>query len=572
MVTISGGEVVVRHLAAEGVDTVFGIIDGTYFGLYSALTEHGIRLVSPRHEASALHMAGAYARLNGRLGVAIASNGPGVANALAGVAVESGEGNRVLLITSCRRTGISYPDRGGTFQYFDQVAVTSPMTKLSQAVPDRARIPEFMRRAFRESWTGRPGVVHVDIPEDIVNSKGRFDLSEVREPSTYRSLEGPSASADLIEEAASLLRNASNPLIHAGTGVVHAGASEQLRRVAEALGAPVTTSWGGRGALAETHPLSIPMIHIDVYKKLRNEADVVLVLGSRLGETDWWGKPPYWAPSQRIIQVDIDQRAFGVNKPIDLAVHSDIGSFLNAVASRLGDVAPGRVDTWSEGVAADRAKLDKRIGESKTGISPADVPVLCQQSLPEDTLWVLDGGNTTVWSHFFLQARTPASILTTFKLGMLGAGVAQALGAKVAHPDRTVCCLIGDGAMGFHPQEIETAVRNDLQVIYVVFVDRAWGMVKIGQHFATRPIKTLVRKQLDESETFNADFSEIRFDDLARSMGAHGERVTVPAELKPALQRSLASGKPAVLHVDVDPVNHMWAPALKAFKEMHQEP
>ena len=171
MANVTGGEIVARMLAAEGVDTVFGIIDGTYFGLISSLESQGIRLVSPRHETSALHMAGTYARLTGQLGVAIASNGPGVANALPGVAVENGEGNRVLLITSSRREGIGYPDRGGTFQYFDQAGVTKPMTKWSGSVPNRSRIPEFMQRGFRSSWSGRPGVVHVDIPESVINGK-----------------------------------------------------------------------------------------------------------------------------------------------------------------------------------------------------------------------------------------------------------------------------------------------------------------------------------------------------------------------------------------------------------------
>ena len=142
MPSITGGGLIAAMLAAEGVEVVFGIIDGTYFGLYSAFEEHGIRLVSPRHETSAAHMAGAYARLTGKLGVCMASNGPGVANVLPGVAVENGEGNRVLLLTSCRRTGIAYPDRGGTFQYFDQVAVTKPMTKWSGTVPSFERIPE----------------------------------------------------------------------------------------------------------------------------------------------------------------------------------------------------------------------------------------------------------------------------------------------------------------------------------------------------------------------------------------------------------------------------------------------
>jgi acetolactate synthase-1/2/3 large subunit len=572
MAGCTGGEIVVRMLAAEGVDTVFGIIDGTYFGLYSSFQQFGIRLISPRHETSALHMAGAYARLTGRLGVAIASNGPGVANALPGVAVENGEGNRVLLITSSRREGIGYPDRGGTFQYFDQVAVTKPMCKWAGAVPNRDRIPEFMRRAFRTTWSGRPGVVHVDIPESVMNGKGKFDQRVIRPSVSYRRVHSIEPDAVHVEQAARMLTEARAPLIHAGTGVIHARAHDGLRSLAEQLGAPVTTSWGGRGALEETHPQAIPMVHLDLYQKLRNNADLVLVLGSRLGETDWWGKPPYWSADQKVIQVDIDDSSIGVNKPVDLAILGDIGWFLQRVGEELDSAIERQPDIWSADRAADRAKLDKRLDKTREGMNPGAIPRIAQQTLPDDAVWVFDGGNTTVWSHFFHETKVPNSLVTTFKFGMLGAGVAQALGAQIACPDRIVCCLIGDGAMGFHPQELETAVRNRLPVIYVVFVDLQWGMVKMNQQFSLKPLKTIVRKSLDEDETINADFSEIRFDDLARSMGAHGERVSSIDELAPALERCVEARLPSVVHVDVDPVTHMWAPALRTFRDMHQEP
>jgi len=374
-----------------------------------------------------------------------------------------------------------------------------------------------------------------------------------------------------------MLREAERPLIHAGTGVVHAQAYDALRRVAEALGAPVTTSWGGRGVLPETHPLAVPMTLLDTYQKLRTEADVVLVVGSRLGETDWWAKPPYWAsPSeQALIQVDVDDHWLGVNRQLSLAVLADAGALLEALAGELesGPTITPRPDTWSETAARERAKLDERLDDSREeGVNPGKVARICQEVLPEETVWVFDGGNSTVWAQFFHQARVPNSLLATFKFGMLGAGVSQALGAQVARPDATVCCLIGDGAMGFHPQEIETAVRHDLPVIYVVFVDRQWGMVKMSQQFALRPIKTIVRKRLGEDETINTDFSEMAFDEMARAMGAVGERVSTEADLAPALERTVASGRPAVIHVDVDPVTHMWAPRLRAFKDMHQEP
>jgi acetolactate synthase-1/2/3 large subunit len=339
MTKMLGGERVVQMLEAEGVDTVFGIIDGSYFGLYSRLRDHGIRLITPRHETTAVHMAGAYARLTGRLGVCIASNGPGAANALPGVAVENAEGNRVMLITSWRRSPIVGPDRGGTYQYFDQVAVTRPMTKWSGAAMTFARVPEMLRRAFRVSWQGRPGVVHVCVPEDVLN--GEFDTPPVPELSPARSRRQAPIAPDPISvrHAADLLAASTLPMIHAGSGVLHAAASAELREVAEVLRAPVTTSWGARDMIDERALVAVPMAYVELVQRVRNDADVVLALGTRFGETDWWGKPPYWraAAEQQVVQVDVDEQMLGLNKPIDLGIVADARAFLTALLGELAE-------------------------------------------------------------------------------------------------------------------------------------------------------------------------------------------------------------------------------------------
>jgi acetolactate synthase-1/2/3 large subunit len=578
-----GGDIIARMLHAEGVDHLFGIIDGTYFGLYSSLGKYGIQLITPRHETSAAHMAGAYARATGRVGVCIASNGPGMGNILPGVAVENAEGNRVLLITSCRRDGLSYPERAGAYQSFDQVAVTRPMTKWSVAVTARERIPELLQRALREVHTGRPGVVHVDVPESIMNGKGRFDGDSLPPPARYRATQPLPPSPQLVEEALSLLDGARRPILQVGSGVIHARAFAALASVATRLGVPVTTSWGARGALPETHPSAIPMVHLKANDRVRGEADLVLAIGTRFGETDWWGRAPHWASAstQKVIQVDLDAASLGLNKPIDLAIQADAGAFLEALDRALAadetiaKRAPERRE-WLQAMRAecdsDRSELDKRLKPGNGGVNPGMVPRIAQEILPENTLWVFDGGNTAVWAQFFHQVRQPNSLFTTFKFGMLGAGVAQAIGARAAYPDRVVCTLIGDGAFGFHLQEIETAVRHDLPAIYVVFCDRQWGMVKMNQQFALKPVKTMIKKSLPDSETINANLGEIRFDQVARAMGGHGEYVLVVDELRPALERSLASGRVSVIHVEIDPVTHMWAPGLLKFKEMHQEP
>jgi len=202
----------------------------------------------------------------------------------------------------------------------------------------------------------------------------------------------------------------------------------------------------------------------------------------------------------------------------------------------------------------------------------AHVPVACQEVFDEDAVAVFDGGNTSVWSHFYHRVKTPNALLSTPHFGHLGAGPGQALGAAVARPGKQVYCIIGDGAFGFHLQEVETAVRHGLNIVFVVICDRQWGMVKMTEQFALKPVKTMIRKSLSAEEMIATELGEIAFDRLAEAMGAHGARVADAAELRPALRSCLESGKCAVLHVEVDRVKHLWAPGLQDFKRMHQEP
>lgn len=579
---MTGGEAIAIMLKNEGVQTVFGIIDGTYFGLYANLKKHGIQLITPRHESSAMHMAGAYARLTGKLGVCIASNGPGVANALPGVAVENVEGNRVLLITSSRRNPIVYPDRGGTYQCFDQVGVIKPMSKYSEWVSLPERIPELMKQAFRMSYKGRPGVVHVDVPENYINGKSDLKEESFTVPQKYRRTAPIKAAAIEVQQAAQLLVTAKFPVIHAGSGIVHAQAFDVLEKVANLLHAPVVTSWGARGALCENNNLSFALIYVELNDEIRQKADIILTLGSRIGETDRWGKMPHWGDpaKQKMIQVDIDEVSLGRNKPVDLAILADVKSFLQDLSEELNnheskmdlEYRKTTVENFLRKKDKERNKLNENLEDNSVPMNTAHVAAVCKKAFAEDAIAVFDGGNTSVWGQFFYKCTYPGSGISTPKMGMLGAGVGQSLGAAAAFPQRQVYCIIGDGAMGFHPQEIETAVRNNLKVVFLVVTDKQWGMVKMNQQFALRPIKTLIKKSLDESETINADLGEIEWDKLAQSMGAHGERVGDHHQLEGAIQRSLESGKCAVIHVDVNPVKHMWAPSLLHFKKMHEEP
>jgi len=204
----------------------------------------------------------------------------------------------------------------------------------------------------------------------------------------------------------------------------------------------------------------------------------------------------------------------------------------------------------------------------------AHVPAACRRIFDDDAVVIFDGGNSAVWGQSYTELRVPNTQLSTAHLGHLGAGVGQALGAAVARPDKQVYCMIGDGAMGFQMQEVETAIRHGLRVIFLVCADRQWGMVKINQKFALEPVKLSFKRALgpDHDRTINTDLGEIHWDRLAEAMGAHGERVSEPGELEPAIRRALAAERCAVIHCDVNANAHLLAPGLRWFKDMHQEP
>ena len=578
---VYGGEIIAKMLAKEGIDTVFGIIDGTYFGFYSTLHEYGIRLITPRHESIGAHMAGAYYRLTGKIGVCMASNGPGVANILPGITVENAEGNRVLLVTSWRRPQISHPDRGGAYQYFEQMETIKNVAKWSATVNQVERIPEIMRKALRELWKGRPGVVHVDVPENFMNAQIENE-PPIWEPYQYRRIHRIYPPPELVEEAADLLIESEYPFIHAGTGIVHARAFEELREVAELLSVPVTTSWGARGALREDSRYSVPLPYVDVLLNVRTESELVLILGSRIGETDFWGKSPYWGDpfEQKVIHVDVDDSTLGMNKPATLNILADIKTFLQLLIKEIkkrGDKIPKekrekRIDQLVEMKEKGRELYNEKLKIEKVPMITAHVPVVAREILGDEAICISDGGDTAMWAQIYQELKVPNTLISTFKFGMLGAGVGQTLGACVANPEKKVFCMIGDGAMGFHMQEIETAVRNGLKPVFLVVSDKQWGMAKLTQEMTIDQNTTMIEKKLPKDKLINTDFAEIKWDELAESMGAFGARARTPEELREALKKAIASEKCAVIHVEVDPVEHKWPPGLMAFRLMHQEP
>jgi acetolactate synthase-1/2/3 large subunit len=550
MARITGGEVLKRCLIQEGVRYVFGVPGDQLYPLLDAIyKDKRIEFITMRHEAAAAHAADAWTRATGQPGVCIGTVGPGAANLIGGVYPAFADSIPIIVITAQNQSWRSYPDHGSQ-QALDQLLLFKAVTKWNAVVSHWKRIPELTRWAFRMAMSGKPGPVHLDFPSDVLFQTGEEADLEILPPKSYRATEKPVGDSTLIEQAAKMLAEAKTPLIHAGGGVLRSGASKELIELAEYLQAPVTTSMSGRGAIPEDHPLClIPAAPGNGAIVAQAEADVVLVVGCRLGALDMWGKPPAWGepPRQKIIQIAISGDMIGLNRPVDLGIVGDAKSTLKALLEAVKRHTPPRKENP---FLQDYKRLEKMWLENFEEISRLDtVPIHplrvvreVREFFPRNAITVVDGGNTAVWCFYLNRVYEPNTYISCVSgdSGHLGAGIPYAIAAKLAHPDRQVYCITGDGAFGLNIQELETASRLQLPIVFVVLNDCAWGMIRAGQtlFYSRRHV--------------GVDFSDIRYDEIARGMNCYGERVVEPSQIKPALQRAVDSGKPAVLDVRID--------------------
>ncbi|MBS7608878.1 MAG: thiamine pyrophosphate-binding protein [Thermoproteota archaeon] len=550
MARITGGEVLKRCLVQEGVKYIFGVPGDQLYPLLDAIyKDKRIEFITMRHEAAAAHAADAWARMTGQPGVCIGTVGPGAANLIGGVYPAFADGIPIIVITAQNQTWRSYPDQGSQ-QGLDQLTLFKAVTKWNAVVSHWKRIPELTHWAFRAALSGRPGPVHLDFPSDVLFQTEEETEVEILSQKSYRAVEKPVGSAALIDQAARMLVEAKMPLIHAGGGVLRSGASKELIELAEYLQAPVTTSMSGRGSIPEDHPLClIPAAPGNGAIVAQAEADVVLVVGCRLGALDMWGKPPAWgeSPKQKVIQIDIAGEMIGLNRPVDLGIVGDAKPVLKALLEAVKRYALPRKENP---LLQDYKRLEKMWLENFEDMSRLDtVPIHplrvvreVREFFPRDAITVVDGGNTAVWCFYLNRVYEPNTYLSCVSgdSGHLGAGIPYAIAAKLANPERQVYCITGDGAFGLNIQELETASRLQLPIVFVVLNDCAWGMIRAGQtlFYSRRHI--------------GVDFSDIRYDEIARGMNCYGERVIEPSQIKPALQRAVDSGKPAVLDVKID--------------------
>ncbi|RMG89107.1 MAG: thiamine pyrophosphate-binding protein [Chloroflexi bacterium] len=565
MTEVTVAELLVQCLQAEGVEMMFGIIDGSHIPFTTQAFRYGIRHINCHHEEGAVHIAEGYARISRKPSVVIGSPGPGGANMLAGLSSAYAEGHPVIALATTRRSVTTYPERPGAWQATNLVEMARPITKFSALVRQPERVPELVRAAFRAALTGRPGPAFLAIPDEMLGVK--VDVAKVRvfAPERYRVTHMGVGDPSRIELAADLLAKAKRPFLHAGKGVLWADAAAEFVELGDYLAAGMSTSLGARGVVPEDHPHYFFLFDMQATALARNEADVVLVVGSRLGEYDGWGMPPAWGDpdQQKTIQIDVDPYSIGLNRPVDVGILADAKAALQALITAV------KARTQPRKEMADLARyreltnqtmmqgMQFLMGEPEQGLNPGQMVLSARQFFPRDAITVLDGGNTTLWGVAYNQIYHPQSFLYSVKMGYLGTGLPFAIGAKLAAPERTVYCITGDGAAGFNLMEMETALRENIPIIVIVAVDEGWGMERSAYTFQGYP----------PEEHRGIDISgQVRYDLMAQAMGCYGEKVDASEQLIPALERAVASGKPALLHVTVDQLLNANPPGYQQFR------
>ena len=535
---LTGSHLLTRALRGEGVNTIFTLAGDHILPLLDLLAEEGFRLIDCRHEQAAVHMADAWARITGQLGVC-AFTTPGHANAIPGLVNALSSESPVLNIAGSADLRNAHR---GSMQEIDQVGMARPVTKGAWLVHDARRIPDLVATAARTAFEGRRGPVHLTVPVDVQTQ--RVEASEVRfyESARYRSQAPRVAAQEQVEEAIRLLRGARRPLIIASTPAAYGEWTAQLQEFIETTRLPLMTEEAARGIVSDEHPYCLGFFDLSQHQpaNLIREADVVLFLGKLLDFTIGYGLPPIVSESAKVIQVEPCALQVGRNRGVDLGIVGDVGPVVaqlcaSAAAHEWKDLP------WLQRLrdmrAAERARIEA-FATHETPLRSMFVHKTLAAVLQPDDVLVFDGGDYAYYGRAYLPARRPRSWYYLPNLGMLGSAVPVAMAAKLARPGSRVFCITGDGSFGFNGTELDTAVRHGLDIVVLLGNDAAWGIdknIQLGLY----------------GKAVVTDLAPTRYDIVAEGLGAHGELVERPAELAPALQRALAAGKPALLNIRV---------------------
>jgi thiamine pyrophosphate-dependent acetolactate synthase large subunit-like protein len=558
MSEMTGGRAVIELLKAEGVRYIFGIVGSTFLDVLDALyDDRSVEYINVRHEQAAAFMADGLARVTGRPGVCLVTSGPGATNLLTGVAAAHVGHSPVLVLVG----GVPLEHyQKDAFQDYDLVGMFRPVTKLAIQITRPERIPELLRSALRAAMTGRPGPVLVEIPRDVLNEQ--VVRTPIVSPEHYRTTHPMPPHPDAVRAAAALLRRAERPLLLIGGGVTRAAASDLVVRLSDQHAIPMITAYGRNDAVPNTHPLYVgPLGRAGAPEAAAacRRADVLLVLGSRLGQFTSHFDHRVISATTSIVQVDVDSRDIGRYYPVAVGIQADARLACQALLDMLGrDGTRPSPAAWRQEAEALRAQRQARLAaeahlEAKP-LKPQRVYAELRRALPPETIVTLDAGAAPAYGYDRLHFTHPRTFFTPLDLGGLGFAFPVALGAKLGRPEAPALAIHGDGGFLMNAQELETAVRHGINAVTLVMNNNCWGSEKAYQ------------RQFYGGRFIGCDIGNPRYDAYARLFGAQGYYVDHPDQVGDAVRAALGAGKPAIIEIPIDP-DELPAPVQAVRKE-----
>jgi thiamine pyrophosphate-dependent acetolactate synthase large subunit-like protein len=520
-----------RILRDQGVDSLFFMLGmgGPDSPAVTSCIEAGIKGYYVRHEGAAAMMAHGYARMSGKCGVCVTSLGPGTTNALTGVANAYLDASPMILLGAAAPG--TWLGREG-YQEQDQLSVFKPVVKAAHRVEVASRIPEMVALAHHEAMSGRRGPVYLDLPVDVMDRP--LDPDNIFWPEGLGELPKPAISEHDLDRIADLVEGAERPLVMVGSGIVWSGAEKSLREFVEGTGLPLVTTPQVRGVLPEAHELTLTASR----NRATREADVVIVIGTRPNWINAHFRAPRFDRDVRFVNVNIEPEDVGRLTPAEIGVVADADVALRQLVARLGGSFGIRERSdWVRGLVAKDVEVARRENpaatDESTPINPLRMCHEIKQLLPSDAIFVVDGHETLEFARRSIPSESLGNYLTSGPNGCMGVGVPMAIGAQVACPDRPVVVLMGDGGFGWHGMEYDTAIRHELPIT---------GIVMNNAGFTSRPT----------GGSTGRDLGYQRYERVVSGLGGQGERVTEPAEIRPALERALAATVPSLVNICVD--------------------
>ena len=541
---MNGARILLECLKLEGVDTVFGYPGGTVINIYDELFSFkGIRHILPRHEQAGVHAADGYARATGKVGVALATSGPGATNTVTGIATAYMDSIPIVVITGQVPTPLIGND---AFQEVDIIGITRPCTKHNFLVKEVADLAVILKKAFYIARSGRPGPVLVDIPKDVQIAQTEFKYPETIDMRSYKPTVG--GHPRQVERAVAMLLTAKKPVLYVGGGVILANASEELTHLARTLNVPVTTTLMGLGCYPEDDPNSLGLLgmHGTYYANMAmTNTDVLVAVGARFDDRVT-GKLSTFAPHARIIHIDVDPTSIKKNVRVDLPIVGDVkevlGKMIKVTANSTDKVAAFREATkpWLAEIEGWKAKHPLTYKQTSSVIKPQYVIQKLRELSDADAIVATDVGQHQMWTAQFFTFTRPRTLLSSGGLGTMGFGLPAAMGAQVAFPKRQVISICGDGGIQMNIQEMATLVQNRLPVKIVILNNNFLGMVRQWQElfFGKRYSQTCMELPIDYVK-------------LAEAYGAKGFHATRPEEVEETIRKAFATPGPVIMEFKV---------------------